>query len=244
MTIRFHRYDAAGAREQRAVVRRVYERAYADAIASSNPFEQPGPFMERFDAYTDPARSTATGFALVIATDGAEPVGQSWGWPLDERAGAGWWRGLQLDDGDPADFTREDGRRTFALSEIMVAKEQAGRGIGRALHDELLDGRAEQRATLLVDPVNDRAYERYARWGWSKAGTLRPDWPDAPTFRRIDPAASRPCRLNRWPTAPEALNPRPPPAEGGEATAVRGEVVELSEPADAAMAMNRHLGRS
>ncbi|MFC3966486.1 GNAT family N-acetyltransferase [Nocardia jiangsuensis] len=178
MTIAFDHHDAAAARARRDTVQHIYEHAYADAIAGGDPFEQPGPFMERFDAYTSPDRPS--GFELVIVTIDGEPVGQTWGWPLGQRSG--WWGGLRLDDGDHEEFTAEDGRRTFALSEIMVAKEWTGRGLARALHDELLGGRGEQRATLLVDPVNDRAYDRYARWGWSKVGTLRPNWPDAPTF--------------------------------------------------------------
>ncbi|WP_067653059.1 GNAT family N-acetyltransferase [Nocardia harenae] len=174
----YARYDAAGARRIRGTVQDVYERAYADAIASGEPFEQPDAFMGRFDAYTDPSR--AGEFELVIRSDGGVPVGQAWGWALSERSG--WWGGLTLDNGDLGSFTAEDGARTFALSEIMVAKEHAGRGLARGLHDELLRGRGESRATLLVDPVNDRAYDRYRRWGWRRVGTLRPSWPDAPTF--------------------------------------------------------------
>lgn len=178
MTTRFDRFDATGARRIRDTVRSVYERAYVDAIASGDPFEQPHAFMERFDAYTDPARPS--GFELVVASENGEPVGQSWGWPLGVRSG--WWGGLRLDSGDHEEFTADDGHRTFALSEIMVAREHTGRGLARALHDELLRSRAEQRATLLVDPANDRAYDRYRRWGWQRVGTLRPSWPDAPTF--------------------------------------------------------------
>jgi ribosomal protein S18 acetylase RimI-like enzyme len=94
-----------------------------------------------------------------------------------------WWGGLQLDDSaDLAVFTAENGQRTFALSEIMVLFELTGRGIAHALHDELLGGRSERRATLLVRPDNVRAYDTYREWGWYRIGTLRPSWPDAPTF--------------------------------------------------------------
>jgi ribosomal protein S18 acetylase RimI-like enzyme len=91
---------------------------------------------------------------------------------------------LRLDDADQdyAVFTAENGHRTFVLSEIMVRAEHTGRGVASALHHELLRNRREQRANLLVEPDNDRAYATYSRWGWYRVGTLRPSWPDAPLF--------------------------------------------------------------
>ncbi|RDI48236.1 GNAT family N-acetyltransferase [Nocardia mexicana] len=172
----FRRYTAEQAREIRGVVEHIFRGAYVDAIESGEPFAAPDAFMRRFDAYT--ARSN--GFEMVIAKLGGEPVGQAWGWPLGPESR--WWDGLVLDDGDRTEFTVEDGRRTFALSEIMVCKEYTGRGIARALHDELLGSRQEQRAALLVRPDNRRAYDTYLRWGWRRIGTLRPSWPDAPKF--------------------------------------------------------------
>ena len=88
------------------------------------------------------------------------------------------------DEREPAGglFTEEDGKRTFAFSEIMVRQAWTGRGIAHALHDELLRGRDEQRATLLVEPDNPTAYRAYLRWGWRKVAQLRPAWPGAPLF--------------------------------------------------------------
>jgi hypothetical protein len=85
-----------------------------------------------------------------------EPVGQAWGWPLDRARGAGWWQGL-IKEPKPG-FTAEDGKRTFALSEIMVGQPYTGQHIAHALHDEILRGRHEARATLLVNPTNENAY--------------------------------------------------------------------------------------
>ena len=79
-------------------------------------------------------------------------------------------------------FTDEDGSRTFALSEIMVRRPWTGRGVAHALHDELLRGRNEKRATLLVELGNDVAYRAYTAWGWRKVARLRPGWPDAPLY--------------------------------------------------------------
>ncbi|WP_063066425.1 GNAT family N-acetyltransferase [Nocardia violaceofusca] len=174
----FQHYTAAEARGARGQVEQIFRDSYTDAIESGEGFEAPDAFLNRFDTYTDPTRGQ--GFDLVIARIGDEPVGQAWGWPL--KPDTRWWSGLELDAGDLVTFTAENGNRTFALSEIMVRKKFTGRGIARALHDELLSARPEQRATLLVRPDNDRAYRRYMRWGWSRVGTLRPTWPDAPKF--------------------------------------------------------------
>ncbi|WP_236566584.1 GNAT family N-acetyltransferase [Nocardia sp. CY41] len=174
----FQHYTADQARELRDDVERIFRDSYVDAIESGEEFESPEAFMRRFDAYTDPARAGA--FELVIARLDGELCGQAWGWPLTAKTA--WWDGLRLDDDDHAAFTAENGSRTFAFSEIMVRKQFTCKGVARALHDELLAGRPEQRATLLVRLDNRRAYDRYRRWGWYRVGTLRPDWPDAPQF--------------------------------------------------------------
>ncbi|MGW4125890.1 GNAT family N-acetyltransferase [Nocardia sp. NPDC004711] len=102
-----------------------------------------------------------------------------WGWPLPPAVA--WWGGLHLDDpsADHDQFIREDGRKTFALSEIQ---RFTGRGYARALHDALVADRSEARIALLVEPGNTRAYAEYRRWGYKKVGTLKPSWPDSPVF--------------------------------------------------------------
>lgn len=133
--LRFDRYTAAQARGIRDTVESVYRHAYVDQIAAGDSFVAPEAFMRRFDAYTDPH---AGRFELVVGSIEGEPVGQAWGWPL--ASNSRWWANLALGEGDRAAFVAENGMRTFALSEIMVCKEFAGRGIARALHDELLGG--------------------------------------------------------------------------------------------------------
>lgn len=166
----FRRRHAAGARELRDTVARVHRDAYAERIAAGDPLARQDAFMQRFDAFT--ARPD---FDMVVAYRDGRPVGQAWGWPLNEHSGDAWWLGL-VDEPEPG-FTREDGTRTFALSEIMVARAYAGRGIGHALHNELLSARPESRATLLVRPANTVAYRAYTRWGWLKVAELRPNPP-------------------------------------------------------------------
>ncbi|WP_024800641.1 GNAT family N-acetyltransferase [Nocardia sp. BMG51109] len=179
MTPEFTHYNAAQARALRGVVEDVFRRAYVDAIASGDLFESPAEFMKRFDAYTHPR---SAGFELVVARIDGKPEGQAWGWPLSPTAG--WWTNLRLDEGegDRAEFTTENGTRTFALSEIMVSEEHTGQGLAHALYDELLRGRTEQRVTLLVEPDNTRAYTAYRKWGFRRVGSLRPSWPGAPTL--------------------------------------------------------------
>ncbi|MEV5648721.1 GNAT family N-acetyltransferase [Nocardia sp. NPDC052254] len=171
-------YNADEAQALRAQVRLIFQGSYIPDDDPGDAFASTDAFMHRFDSYTDPSRPR--GFELVVAWLREEPMGQAWGWPLGSDTH--WWSGLQLDRGDVQKFVAEDGNRTFALSEIMVRNEFTGRGLAHTLHDELLSGRGESRATLLVRPANERAYGAYRRWGWSRAGTLRPAWPDAPHF--------------------------------------------------------------
>lgn len=171
--VSFHRYTAAEAVHLQSTVEAVYASAYIDAIASGHSFDTVDAFMSRFAVYV-----ANPSLDLMIAYEGDRPIGQTWGWPLtiDSR----WWAGL---DSEPEPgFTREDGRRTFALSEIMVARDRTGRGIAHDLHDRLLSARSEQRATLLVEPENTAARRAYLHWGWRKAAQLRPAWDDAPIF--------------------------------------------------------------
>ena len=169
-----HRYSASQARTLRADVERVYTSSYVDAIASGNPFDSVDAFMGRFDSY-----AASEAFAMVMAYAGEEPIGQAWGWPLGKKSA--WWDGLRLDEPDE-EFTEEDGKRTFALSEIMVDTRWTGQGIAHNLHNALLASRNESRGTLLVDPTNERARRTYLRWGWRRVGQLQPRWEHAPLF--------------------------------------------------------------
>lgn len=129
-------------------------------------------FAERFPGYAN-----APGFEIVIAYLGDRALGQAFGYALPVNAR--WWTALTTPVADG--FTTETGRRTFAFNELMVVPEWQGRGVAHALHDELLGGREEKRATLLVRDDNASAQRAYGRWGWRKAGKARP-FPDSPHF--------------------------------------------------------------
>jgi GNAT superfamily N-acetyltransferase len=175
----FRRFDVVEARKVVDVVEDIYTHAYVELIASGDLGRTPEAFMRRFDAYT---RRDDSGFEMVHALIDGAPVGQAWGWPLG--AYSGWWCGLRLDaaDADLEAFRAEDGGRTFALCELMVRSEYTGRGVARVLHTELLGGRAERRATLLVAPTTRQACATYLRWGWAKVGVLTPNKRNALTF--------------------------------------------------------------
>jgi ribosomal protein S18 acetylase RimI-like enzyme len=167
----FRHHDAASAAEiLEATVGPVYEASHADVI--SNAFYSADRFVERVRGYL-----RAPSFALVVAYIDDEAVGQAFGYTLPPNAR--WWAGLTTPV--PAGFTDETGTRTFALNELMVVPAWQRQGVARALHDELLGRRPEERATLLVREDNTSAQAAYARWGWQKIGKLQP-YPDAPHF--------------------------------------------------------------
>lgn len=169
--ITFTRHDPADAEKiLDSVIVPVYVASHQDVI--DRPFYSAERFAERFGGY-----AKAPGFEIVIAYVGGEPVGQAFGYALP--VGARWWNGLTTPV--PDGFTTETGSRTFALNELMVVPQWQGRGVAHALHDALLGGRAEQRATLLVREDNTSAQRAYARWGWRKVAKLQP-FEDSPHF--------------------------------------------------------------
>ncbi|WP_067490612.1 GNAT family N-acetyltransferase [Actinomadura hibisca] len=153
-----------------SVIVPLYEATHAEVI--SDPFYSSDRFAERVRGYL-----RAPGFEIVIAYIDGQPVGQAFGYALPP--GARWWQGLTTPV--PDGFTTETGTRTFAFNELMVVPQWQGQGVAHALHDELLHGRKEERATLLVRENNESAQAAYARWGWQKIGKLRP-YEDAPHF--------------------------------------------------------------
>jgi ribosomal protein S18 acetylase RimI-like enzyme len=135
------------------------------------PFYTVERYAERLDRYVeDPT------FALVTGQIAGLLVGFAFGGTLS--AETRWWQGLR--DVDDPDVARETGRRTFAFREIQVRQAFRRRGYAHQLHDELLRGRTEERATLLVRPDNP-ARDLYLRWGWRIVGKLQP-YPDSPVF--------------------------------------------------------------
>ncbi|MEU8305362.1 GNAT family N-acetyltransferase [Actinomadura sp. NPDC048955] len=167
----FTRHDPAEAEKVLdSVIVPVYVASHQDVV--DQPFYSAERFAERVLSYT-----RVPGFQIVVAHIESEPVGQAFGCTLPVKTR--WWNGLTTPV--PDGFTVETGSRTFAFNELMVIPEWQGRGVAHALHDALLGGRSEERATLLVREDNDSAQRAYARWGWRKAGKAQP-FPDSPHF--------------------------------------------------------------
>ncbi|MFG1608600.1 GNAT family N-acetyltransferase [Actinoplanes sp. NPDC049265] len=69
----------------------------------------------------------------------------------------------------------------YIFREFAVQPDFQRRGYGRLIHNELLDGRPEQAAHLLLRKDNAPARAAYSSWGWKPAGELKP-FPDSQTF--------------------------------------------------------------
>jgi GNAT superfamily N-acetyltransferase len=123
-------------------------------------------------------RRRQPGFVLAEGRHGGYLVAYASGLPL--RPSTSWWKDLttQL----PDDVTAEYPGRTFALTELLVRQSWRRQGIGRALHDLILDGRAEERATLTVPPGAAAAQAAFRSWGWRRLARTRGQGQDAPVL--------------------------------------------------------------
>jgi ribosomal protein S18 acetylase RimI-like enzyme len=167
------RHDATGLYQQRDALLAVYREVYADKL--DNPFFTVDRFWDRLEAY-----AARDGFALITGQLKDELVGYTLGYTLP--TGARWWQGFRGDVGPG--MLEEDGKRTFAVNELMVLPAHRRRGYAHALHDALLADRPEERATLLVRPDNIPARTAYLKWGWYVLGDLQP-FDDAPVYEAL-----------------------------------------------------------
>ncbi|MFC9976175.1 GNAT family N-acetyltransferase [Spirillospora sp. NPDC127200] len=125
------------------------------------------------DRFVDRTReqAMASGFALITGRCDGELVGFAFGFSMMPGA---WWANASP---PPAKVLRAS---KFALVEFVVAKAWRGQGAGRHLLGALLEGRAEEYATLAA-VVDADAYGLYLRWGWRKVAEFRvePPYSDA-----------------------------------------------------------------
>ena len=103
------------------------------------------------------------------ASHGGYLVGYACGMPL--RPSTDWWRDLTAPL--PAALTDEHPGRTFALTQLMVRSSWRRQGIAAELHELILDGRAEERATVKLPPSAAAAQAAFRNWGWTKVGRAR-----------------------------------------------------------------------
>lgn len=141
------------------------------AVCASPPFartDDAALFARRFRV-----QSRQPGFALAAARSGGYLVGYAAGMPL--RPATSWWR--ELTAPVPDEVTAEHPGRTFAVTELLVRASWRRQGIGRSLHDLLLAGRPEERATVVVPPSATPALSAFLNWGWHKVGRTRDPGP-------------------------------------------------------------------
>jgi GNAT superfamily N-acetyltransferase len=151
--------DGQGAAQLLGMLSSVYADAYGVEPSSHKATAFEGRARQQFDR---------PGFDLVTAHIGNRLVGFAFGYTL--KAGdTHWWGGVVPEPS--ADFLVETGSRTFVLSEIEVRRDWQQRGVGRQIHDALLTGRVEERATLATSP-DAPTQSTYERWGWRKVGRI------------------------------------------------------------------------
>lgn len=170
--MRYETYEGDTATGQLPAVLPIYTEVYAEPPYGEGPEDVAG-FVTGW-----PRRSSAPGFRLVLAYDGDAAVGMTFGHQLPD--GTGWWTGLLE---DTTVDTAEWPGRTFAIIELAVLKPHRGAGLGRRLHDLLLEGRGEERVTLLVRPEPEArpAQAMYEHLGYQRAGAVRP-YDGAPVY--------------------------------------------------------------
>jgi ribosomal protein S18 acetylase RimI-like enzyme len=147
----------------------------AAEVYADPPYRQAAAEAARFEDRFR-VRRRQPGFALALAWSGEYLVGYALGLPL--RPSTSWWR--YLTTSLPGDLTAEHPGRTFALAELLVRAAWRRQGIGRDLHDLILSGRAEERATLTVRPDAAPAQAAFQAWGWRKVARTRDPEPGAP----------------------------------------------------------------
>ena len=118
------------------------------------------------------------GFVLAEARHGDYLVGFAAGMPL--RSSTSWWKGLTT--ALPAEVTAEHPGRTFALMDLLVLASWRRQGIAGSLHDLILGGRPEERATAAVSPAATAAQRAFRTWGWSRVARTRGSDPGSPVL--------------------------------------------------------------
>ena len=123
----------------------------------------PGTSAERFEEIL-PRHVQRRGFRFLSArTAEGDLAGFAYGY---EGGPGEWWH-------DHVEAAMDERQRAqwlvpghFELVELQVRPDLQGRGIGRALHDALLDGLRSPTAVLSTEVDNERARRVYDRLGW------------------------------------------------------------------------------
>lgn len=110
------------------------------------------------------------GYRLVVATQGAAVAGFSWGY-IGERGQ--YWADLVARELPGVAGEWVGGHFEFVT--LGVAPRYRRGGLGRRLHDALLDGVGQRALLSTTDDPADPAVRLYLSSGWRKLGALKPD---------------------------------------------------------------------
>ncbi|NDZ67815.1 GNAT family N-acetyltransferase [Streptomyces cyaneofuscatus] len=181
----FTRHDGDAAREIVDELNAVYAEVYGVPPYAGDPFFSVETFADRLTA-----AFTMRGFEVVTARlDDGALVGYVHGVTLTpDRA---WWASIA--DDLPADAKQAaEAGDVFWLRELMVLPKATNLGIGRRLHDVMVDGRPEPWTTLTCIVDNEPARSAYPRWGYEVVAARIKHAPESPVY---DPMLLRPGRL-------------------------------------------------
>jgi ribosomal protein S18 acetylase RimI-like enzyme len=152
---------------RRALPRATELQALHAEVYGAPPYRRPADADEFSHRFRVQCRQP--GFVLAEARSGGYLVGYAAGMPL--RPSTSWWRALTTPL--PDEVITEYPGRTFSLVDLLVRAAWRRQGIGRTLHDLLLAGRREERATLVVRPEATAAQSAFQSWGWHKIARTR-----------------------------------------------------------------------
>jgi ribosomal protein S18 acetylase RimI-like enzyme len=111
-----------------------------------------------------------SGYRLVVATQDAAVAGFSWGY-IGERGQ--YWTDLVC-EALPGRVADEWAGGHFEFVELAVAPKYRRHGLGRRLHDSLLEGVSRKALLSTTDDLADPAVRLYLSGGWRRLGLLRP----------------------------------------------------------------------
>jgi GNAT superfamily N-acetyltransferase len=166
LTLRHH--GPQDALTMRDVLVPVYAASHAHLIGV-DPWNAPEKWWERLAETYSKTRD----FDLVTGWHGDQLAGYAFGSPNDNGR---LWSAIH------AVFPNlQPSGPVYIFREFAVRPDLQRRGYGKLIHDELLHGRPEQAAHLLLRKDNDPARAAYLLWGWQPAGEVKP-FPDSETF--------------------------------------------------------------
>ncbi|MFI6581055.1 GNAT family N-acetyltransferase [Embleya sp. NPDC050493] len=174
--VTYERYQGQEAAGQLDAFLPAYEEVYAEPPYSEGPSDV-AQFIDHYLFHTQ-----RPGMRLIIARDGEDVIGFTYGYLLPRDTG--WWN--NVDEVLADDFKREDGNRTWVILELAVREKWRRHGIAAALHAALLEGLHVERVTLTVRPEPEAApaQSAYASWGYRTVGVSHP-WEGAPFYNAM-----------------------------------------------------------